>query len=109
MISPSTGDFTPTVIFPRPQTPCGNVPSTYSREIIAWNDFGTGKNWLSVQWQSVNPDYVVPRLREVFIKTRQKIDEILNAPEAKGDQVIWANMAMDGLTKYNLEQKESLQ
>ena len=38
------------------------------------DDFGTGKNWLSVQWQSVNPDYVAPRLREVFIRARQKIE-----------------------------------
>ena len=72
------------------------------------DDFGTGKNWLSVQWQSINPDYVVPRIKEVFIKTRQKINEILDAPEAAGDQVIWTSMVMDSLTKHNLnEQKET--
>ena len=71
-------------------------------------DFGTGKNWLTVQWESVNPDYVAPRVREILIKTRQKINDVLDSPQAKGDQVIWVGTMMDGLTPYNLnENKES--
>ena len=70
------------------------------------NDFGTGKNWLSVQWESVNPDYVVPRIREILMKTRQKINDLLDSPEGKGDKVIWVGTVMDCLTTYNINQQK---
>ena len=59
--------------------------------------FGTQKNWLSVQYESVNSDLVLPKLREVYIKANKEIREIFNAPEHAGPDVIWAGLVMDSL------------
>lgn len=63
--------------------------------------FGDHRNWLSVQYESVNLDVVIPRLREILIKTNQEIRELMNAPESKGDDVAWAGLVMDSLSKHS--------
>jgi len=44
---------------------------------------------------------VIPRLREILIKTNQEIRELMNAPESKGDDVAWAGLVMDSLSKHS--------
>src|SRR5690606_22887473 len=35
--------------------------------------FGEGKNWLTVQYESVDLDYVRPKLRDILVKANQQI------------------------------------
>ena len=65
--------------------------------------FGTNTNWLNVQYESVNLEVVLPHIRHVYIKAAQQVREILNAPESKGDDVIWATAAVDTLEKNNTQ------
>ena len=67
--------------------------------------FGTQKNWLSIQWESVDRKKVTPKLRDVYVKANQEIREIFNAPENSGSDVMWAGLAMDSLLKK--EKQES--
>lgn len=69
------------------------------------NAFGTQKNWLSVQYESVDKNKVTPKLRDVYIKANKEIREIFNAPENAGSDVMWAGLAMDSLLKK--EKQES--
>ena len=69
--------------------------------------FGDNKDWLSIQYDSVNFNVVAPQIREVYIKANQKIRELLKAPESKGDEVIWAGLAMDRLTKSKVSNDNS--
>lgn len=62
--------------------------------------FGNGKdNWLSVQYDSVNMEVVMPKLREIMVKANQQIREVLNDPSSKGEDVLWAGLVMDSLIK----------
>lgn len=61
--------------------------------------FGTHKNWLSLQYESVNSDIVIPKIRNVYINANKEIREILNAPENAGNDVVWAGLVMDSLLK----------
>jgi hypothetical protein len=61
--------------------------------------FGTQKNWLSIQWESVDVNKVTPMLREVYVKANKEIREIFNSPENAGHDVMWAGLAMDSLLK----------
>jgi transcriptional regulator with XRE-family HTH domain len=64
------------------------------------DSFGNGKdNWLSVQYDSVNMEVVMPKLREVMVNANQQIREILNDPSSKGSDVLWAGLVMDSLIK----------
>lgn len=63
--------------------------------------FGDHKNWLSVQYESVKSEVVVPKLREICIEANQKIRELMNAPESKGSDVVWAGIVMDSLAKHS--------
>jgi len=63
--------------------------------------FGDNKNWLSVQYDSVKSEVVVPQLRNVCIEANQKVREIMNAPESKGSDVVWAGIVMDSLAKHS--------
>ncbi|MCF8060861.1 MAG: hypothetical protein K9K67_16270 [Bacteriovoracaceae bacterium] len=61
--------------------------------------FGSKENWLSLQYKSVNSSYVLPKMMEVYKKANSDIREILNSPNSKGTDIIWAGMVMDTLTK----------
>lgn len=63
--------------------------------------FGDHKNWLSVQYESVKSEVVVPKLREICIEANQKTRELMNAPESKGSDVVWAGIVMDSLAKHS--------
>lgn len=62
--------------------------------------FGDNRNWLSVQYESANLEYVIPKLREIYIKANQEIRQVFNNPLAKGNEVVWAGLAMDSLSKH---------
>ena len=63
------------------------------------NDFGSQQNWLSLQYDSVNLDKVLPKMREIYIKANQEIRELLKSPESRGNSIIWAGLVMDRLIK----------
>ena len=63
--------------------------------------FGNKLNWLSVQYESVDKDVVGPRMIEIMREANQKIRELLNSPEAKGKDVVWASLATDSLDREN--------
>ncbi|EPZ50884.1 hypothetical protein M902_1246 [Bacteriovorax sp. BAL6_X] len=65
------------------------------------DSFGDNKNWLSVQYESVNTEVVIPQLRDICIEANQKIREVMNNPESKGRDVVWAGIAMDSLVKHS--------
>ncbi len=67
------------------------------------NAFGTQKNWLSVQYESVDKNLVTPKLRDVYIKANKEIREIFNAPENAGPDVMWAGLVVDSLLKEKQE------
>lgn len=65
------------------------------------DSFGDHMNWLSIQYESVNLEVVLPRLREILIKTNQEIRELMNAPESKGKDIAWAGLIMDSLSRHS--------
>ncbi|MCY4644166.1 MAG: hypothetical protein OXB88_06060 [Bacteriovoracales bacterium] len=71
-------------------------------------DFGSHKNWLSVQYDSLNAEKAIPKIREVYTEAYKKIREIMSDSSLKGDDVVWAGMAMDSLTVFekSINQKE---
>ncbi len=71
--------------------------------------FGTHKNWLSVQYDSVDAKKVTPKLRDIYIKTNREIREVFNAPENAGTDILWAGLVMDSLLKEKLESNEVIQ
>lgn len=65
--------------------------------------FGNHRNWLSLQYESVRSDLVLPKVREICIEANQKIRQVMNDPDLKGDDIVWAGIVMDGLAKHNLQ------
>ena len=61
--------------------------------------FGDKEHWLSVQYESVDSEYVTPKLLEIYKNTNQEIRELLNSPKSKGNDIVWAGLAMDTLAK----------
>ena len=61
--------------------------------------FGDNNNWLSIQYESVNLTAASSRIRDIYIKAYQEVRAVLDDPGFKGDDVIWAGLAMDSLTK----------
>lgn len=71
--------------------------------------FGSKNNWLSLQYESVNAQHVLPKLLEVYKKANGEIREIISSPDAKGNDIVWAGMAMDTLTKVTDQNKGVMQ
>jgi hypothetical protein len=71
--------------------------------------FGTHKNWLSVQYESVDANKVTPKLRDIYIKANKEIRELFNAPENTGHDVMWAGLVMDSLLKEKPESNGVIQ
>lgn len=65
------------------------------------DSFGDHKNWLSVQYESVKSEVVVPKLRDICIEANQKIREVMNDPESKGTDVVWAGLVMDSMVSHS--------
>lgn len=64
--------------------------------------FGESSNWLSVQYKAVNKEKVMPELVGILRKANQEIREVLQSPNNKGNDVVWAGTAMDTLLKEQL-------
>lgn len=71
--------------------------------------FGNKNNWLSLQYTSANAEYVLPKLLEVYKKANGEIRDIFSSPNAKGNDIVWAGMVMDTLSKNNDRNSEVLQ
>lgn len=65
--------------------------------------FGTQTNWLSLQYESVDANLVLPQIREVYLKANQDIRNIFNDSKNSGNDLIWAGMVMDSLLTKNCE------
>ncbi|MGZ3789726.1 MAG: helix-turn-helix domain-containing protein [Bacteriovorax sp.] len=80
------------------------VNSSYDLEA-----FGTHKNWLSIQYESVDANKVTPKLREIYIKANNEIREVFNAHQNAGPTVMWAGLVMDSLLKEKQESNGVIQ
>lgn len=70
--------------------------------------FGSHKNWLSLQYESVNRDLVLPKIRDVYIRANKEIREIFNAPENSGPDVVWAGLVMDSFNQEDQLKSEGV-
>lgn len=70
--------------------------------------FGKKDNWLSLQYDSVDIEKALPKVREIMEKASSEVRAILNDPAYKGKDVLWASMTADSLKKQG-SGKEVLQ
>jgi hypothetical protein len=70
--------------------------------------FGQKDNWLSLQYDSVDLEKALPKVREIMEKASSEVRAILNDPAYKGKDVLWASMMADSLKKQ-APKKEVLQ
>ncbi|MEC7276952.1 MAG: hypothetical protein VXV96_11585 [Bdellovibrionota bacterium] len=63
--------------------------------------FGNKDNWLSLQYISANAEYVLPKLLEIYKRANGEIREVFNSPMAQGNDIVWAGLVMDTLSKRN--------
>lgn len=61
--------------------------------------FGQKNNWLSLQYDSVNLETVLPQIKEIMQNANAEIRAVLNNPNSKGKDVLWAALVCDSLTK----------
>ena len=80
------------------------VNSSYDLEA-----FGTQKNWLSVQYESVDAKKVAPKLRDIYINANKEIRELFNTPDNTGSDIMWAGLVMDSLLKEKRESNGVIQ
>lgn len=66
--------------------------------------FGAKDNWLSLQYESLNADKVLPELLNIYTETNQKIRELFSDPQNKGTEVVWAALVGDTLLKSGRNQ-----
>lgn len=73
--------------------------------------FGEKDNWLTLQYESLNADLVLPELVNIYTETNQKIRELFSDPKNKGTEVVWAALVGDTLLKSGRNQftKEVIQ
>ena len=57
--------------------------------------FGKKDNWLSVQWESVDADYIGPKLVEICRKANQEVRTLFSDPKSAGKDVMWFTLGMD--------------
>lgn len=69
----------------------------------------TDANWLTLQFESVNKDKVMPKLSEILRETSSKIRSIINDPSNEGKDVIWTGLVMDALLSMDSSSEEILQ
>ena len=80
------------------------VNSSYDLEA-----FGTQKNWLSLQYESVDAKKVAPKLRDIYVNANKEIRELFNAPDNTGSDIMWAGLVMDSLLKEKQESNGVIQ
>ena len=62
------------------------------------DSFGKKDNWLSLQYESVNENKVMPAVRQVLIEANYKIKNILNEDSNKGNDIVWVSLLSDNLS-----------
>lgn len=67
------------------------------------DSFGNKDNWLTVQYESVDKNYVLPKLMEIMKKANKEVRELFTSPSATGDDVLWVGLAMHGLNTEGRE------
>ncbi|HLE12152.1 MAG: hypothetical protein A2504_12090 [Bdellovibrionales bacterium RIFOXYD12_FULL_39_22] len=71
---------------------------THNYDVTA---FGDKENWLSLQYESVDKEVVMPAMLKVLREANQKIREILQAPSSRGNDVVWAGLSADTIDKLD--------
>ncbi len=61
--------------------------------------FGTQSNWLSVQWETVDREKVLPLLMDVCRRANSEIRTILQNPANVGGDLVWTSIGMDHFNK----------
>ncbi len=70
------------------------------------NAFGEKDNWLTVQYDSVDKNYVMPKMKKILERANQELRELINSSKSKGKDVVWVGLSMDCLDKTDLTDKE---
>ncbi len=61
--------------------------------------FDRKDNWLSVQYNSVDKVHARKKIISIMRDAYKQIDQVLQSPEYRGEDVVWVGMAMDTLAK----------
>lgn len=67
--------------------------------------FGRKDNWLSLQYEAVNLEKAMPVLQEIMARANSEIRAILNDPDLRGKDIVWASMTANSLKKQGSEKK----
>lgn len=76
------------------------VSSSYDLEA-----FGNKDNWLSVQYESVNKEKVLPMIKEVLSNANNEIRMIVSDNKNQGNDIVWAGLVADSMTKIDSDTK----
>lgn len=76
------------------------VTSSYDLE-----SFGNKPNWLSVQYESVNKEKVLPKIKDIMSTAYSEIRMILADKANKGSDVVWTGLVADSFTGNEKESK----
>lgn len=55
------------------------------------------KNWLSLQYESVNKEKALPVASEIIHDANNKLRTLFTDPKFKGKDVVWAELVLDTL------------
>ena len=55
------------------------------------------KNWLSLQYESVNKEKALPVASEIIHEANNKLRALFTDPKYKGEDVVWAGLVLDTL------------
>lgn len=64
------------------------------------------KNWLSVQYESVNKEKVLPIASEIVHDANKKLRTLFTDPDNKGKDTVWAGIILDTLPTTATNEKE---
>jgi len=70
------------------------------------NAFGRKDNWLSLQYESVDKDVVMPEVVNILKNANQKIRELLRSPSSKGNDLVWIGLSSDTIGKLDPKLEE---
>lgn len=63
-------------------------------------NFGPARNLLSLQYESVDKDKVLPKLAVIINRAREEVRQLFNDPSNKGKDVVWYTIATDTLKTH---------
>ena len=66
--------------------------------------YGSGKNWLSFQGESVDINKAMPKVREIIQEAFVNIEKVLRAEEYRGTDKMFVGMVTDSLLNYGVDQ-----